>query len=404
MGVVLRGQFLGLVGSRAIASLLQAVAFLGLARLVPVSELGAVGIVTSAGVFAALLTDFGVASCISRARARGNNALVAGGLLTNDLTAAILSVVGSAVILLVGQASPASIALSLLLTALAFERNAETGLSVPFADGNRRAPAVSILGRRIIGIGVFGILLLFGVDGLTAFCVGQVVGAAFGYVHKTISLAATGIHRAERVSFGAVFQNSWPFWVSAVMNQVRVVDTTVIGLLLGAHQAGIYSAAAKLVNPVLLMSTALGSIIMPHSARSDPRAAAGMANRISLVFTLTLIPIALPVIFSTQLSVFLFGEAYADSGDVLAWSLLSVPFVALAGLLTAILHGQGRERYLAVNGVVFAILLLAAMFVLTPLIGAAGAAIAIGSTSLLRCLILFVLIHRGRRSAESAAL
>ncbi len=404
MEFLLKRQFLGLFLSRVAAAAIQAATFILLARMLEVHELGIVGVVISVGAFCALASDFGVSTLTSRARARGEDALVRSGLRLNNVTSAGMAVLGSAVLLVINNFSLESIALGLLFVALMFERNAETALSVSFADGDTTAPAVSIVGRRVVAVSVFVLLLVSGVGPLAAYCLGQLLGAAFGFLHKAWVARVQISKDSEPAPLPEVLRKSWPFWISAISGQARILDTALVGGLLGPYAAGIYSAAMKVVNPLNMIPVALASILLPHATRADPNAMGRLARNVVLLFLSMYLPLSVLMVFSTDLVVFVIGESYRESGPVLALAFAILPIIGLASPLTGILQARGWERFTAYNSIVFGIVIIIAIIIGASVFGPAGAVVAIGLTGLLRSSSLLVAIgvlHRSR-SGESA--
>jgi O-antigen/teichoic acid export membrane protein len=387
-------QFLALVGTRVLAAVVQAAGFLVLSRVASVADVGLIGILTSIVTFAALVTDFGISTSLSRARARGEQRMVRGSLRLNDWTAVGLSVIGSLTIALLASRGFVSLALFLLLVSLVLERNVETSLSVFFADGNRRTPAISIIGRRLIGIGVFSALLATGVEGVLAYCIGQLCGNVFAQVQKSVALRPVYAVSHEVARVREVMLAAWPFWLSSVLNQVRVLDTAIVGASLSTVAAGLYSAAQRIVGPLMLIPTSLAQVVMPHATRQSGRDAARTAYKITAIVLLTYVPLVPIIVFSSEAMKFLFGDPYEAAGPILAWSMAGLPFLALANPLTAILQGHSYEKFIAANAGVFACLMLAAMVGGALQFGAIGVAAAIGVVSLGRCVVLLIVIWR----------
>ena len=389
-------QFLSLSSSRVLAAVLQAVGFLVLARIVTVGEVGIVALVTSVGIFAALVTDLGVATMLNRARAQGENELVRGAIRTNHRTAAILAVVEVGAVVILAAYSLTPWPLVLLLVSLTLERHTETTLNLFFADGNSRVPAQSIFGRRVLGLGVFVSLALFGVGGVLAYCAGQLVGNVAAAMQLVFVMRRMPGLDGDCAGVRTVVAASWPFWLSSVLNQVRVLDVTVVGAVLGTQFAGLYAAAQRVINPLLLVPAAIASVLLPHSTRLKRAEAARLSFHLSGQF-MAIFAIIIPLsFFATTGVILLFGEDYRDSGTVLAVALLGLPFVALSGPLTAILQSQGLERLIAVLSGAFALLTLAGLVIGTLLFSMVGTAAALGTVAFVRCAVLLA-IARGNK-------
>ncbi len=386
-----------LVGSRGLAAVVQSVSFMLLSRAVDIHTFGSIGVLTALAGFALLVTDLGITATLSRARARGDVAMVAGALRLNDVVSLATAVLFA---LLAALVATPHLALGILALSLTLERNVETHLSVFFADGSKYIPAVSILGRRLLMLGTFILLLALGIEGAIAFALAQFVGVIFSQLLQRAGLrSAARPHSMLRMR--EVFKGSWRFWASSVLNQVRVLDSAVVGLFASLAGAGLYSAAQKLVNPMLLLPASLSQVILPAVAR-DGSDAVKITRNVCLLFLgsyLIIIPVSF---FAGDLLGLLFGPAYTAGGSILVWAIVGFPFLALAGPLAAILQGRHDEGFVALNGAVFAVLALVGMVIGAALAGPVGVAAALTISSALRTPILVIRILRRHRTRAAA--
>jgi O-antigen/teichoic acid export membrane protein len=142
---------------------------------------------------------------------------------------------------------------------------------------------------------------------------------------------------------------------------------------------------------------------MPHSARQDTAGTLRVARRLyraSLIFLVLLFPV---VLFSDRLAAFTLGESFAAAGSALAWSVLSLPALALAPPLGSVLQSRGLERLVAINGMFFAVLTLCAVAIGTVTFGAAGAAAAVTISYSCKSASLIVMIEARLRAGTNEA-
>jgi O-antigen/teichoic acid export membrane protein len=389
----LKIQFVLLTSSRIVAAALQAIGFMLLSRSVSVAAFGWVGIASSLAAFILLVSDMGLTASVSRARARGNEDVVRGALRVNDVISAVVGVVLAGTVALLSRDL---LALGVLVLALSLERNAETQLSVFYADGDRLAPAASIVGRRAISLGAFILLLGTGTDGLWAFCWAQLLGTLFSQAFQRFLLYR---RRIPVLAAGArdVLRVAWPFWISSVLNQVRLLDTTLVGALGTAASAGMYSAAMRIVNPLMLIPASVSQVLLPHASKATTDTVK-VAYRVTGLFMLSFVAIVPAVLLSADILALLFGEPYASAAPVLAWSLCGLPFVALAGPLAAILQARGDERFVALNGGAFAVIAIGAMIAGGIVADGTGVAAGLAVVSAARVPVLLVRITRSSRA------
>lgn len=392
-----RSQLVSVLVTRIAAALLQAVGFLVFSRVVTVSEVGMVAVVISAGSFVALLTDLGIATFLNTGRARPqSDELVRRALAINYETAGALIVIGVAVVAVLIGLGILPWPLLFLAAALPLERSTETRLSVSFADGHRLTPAVSIVGRRLVGVIVLLAMIILGADGVLAYCLSQLAGNLAGSAHVSYAvrkLVGPGAMASRR----EVLRLSWPFWLSGVLNQIRILDVSIVAALGSTLAAGLYAAALRLTNPILLLPNAISSVVMPHATRASPASTLRLANRLTLIFVLLLVGFIPVFIFSTEVVVLLLGPSFAAAGPVLSFALLGVPFAALTRPLTAVLQAWGAGRFVAANAAIFAVLMIVGLVIGVALGGALGAALASSVVSIVRSAVIAIAMQRRAR-------
>ncbi len=388
-----RGQFLGLVASRALGSALQAVTLVLLARSVPVALFGTVVTVTAVVGMALVVTGLGLAVYVPQARARGEGDVVRGALRGSTV-----STVGTAVLLggVVGvwaarQDAPA--ALVVVALALALERNVETFLGVSLGDGDSRTTAVSVVLRRGSSLLVFGSCLLLGAGPVQAYAAGSAAGALAGQVHVRRALRGR-LPSGPRTPLPDVIRRSSSYLVASVSAQLRTLDVAAVALVMPADASGLYAGVSKLVQPLLLVPQSLAAVVAPRATGLSPAEARRLSGRLVAVFLGALVVGSPAIVWAEELAVLVLGPGFAGAGPALAWALGGLPLLAISSTSVAVLQGQGRARGAAANAAVFAVLLLVLVAVGGAVAGPAGAAAGLTVSYLPRVLVLLAMVRR----------
>jgi len=387
----MRGQFLGIAAARGLGSALQAVAIVVFARAVAPEVFGAVSVVIAVVGIVLVVTGMGMSVYVPRARARGEHDEVAAGLRLNSWSNLATATVGVAALGLWAALGSLPLGAVLIGLSLSLERNVDTYLGVPVADGDARVSVVSMVARRSVSLAVLGAGLVAGVDPVWAYSTGLLAGALVAQWHVRRAVGALP-GSAAAVGLRGLLSRAWPFLVANVTAQVRTLDVTVVAAVLHPAATGMYAAASKLVQPLLLVPQALAAVVTPHSTRLDPARARRLGLRLVAVFGafgLLAVPMALLAEPITRL---VLGADYAGAAPALAWGVIGLPFLAMASSLGALLQGQGRERLVAVNGLVLAPVLLGAVAVGAAVGGIAGAAIGFTASYVVRAGVLVVAV------------
>lgn len=388
----MRLQFLALLASRGFSSLLFLACNLILARNVSPDTFGIVSAVLAATTFFFVLTDFGFSTFVSRAEAKGHADDVARALRLNVLTS-ISGAAVAAVALLVLTNNVSSGAMALLGLALAFDKNSDTLLMVPIAQGDKTTPALALSLRRGVALLVQLVLLQISVDAVVGYCIALLAGAALSqsYVRWRVHPGPGAGTPHNPVS---VWRRASPFFASNISAASRNLDIPIVTVVAGGSAGGLYAAAQRLTSPFMLIPGAVASLVLPAASKTDSRSARRIAYRLTVAHLVLLAGLAVASVFSSAIVELALGPDYSDAAPALAFTLLAFPFVALSSPLGGVLQSQHQEHVVARNGVIFAVLLIPAIAASAMLWGATGAAAALGAVYLMKCASLLVLIAR----------
>ena len=388
----MRTQFLVLLTSRGCAAVLQAATAVVVARAAGISAFGLLSATTGVATVYFVVTDLGLLSYIARARARGDADALASALSLNTAT----SIVGGAVAVAVatglslsGFLQPAYIVLAL---ALSMEKPIETLLSVPVADGRVGVSAATVILRRMLGL----VILLATEQELgpiLAYAVGYACASLLGQAHIRLYLKTRVVVKRSSLSIAGTVQKAFPFYLANLTAQVRSLDTALVAAILTPYSAGLYAAAARLAAPFYLIPTSLTTIVLPRLSRAGQAGAWRFSRRLckaTVVLECGLLPVLL---LSEPITEAVFGSAFRAAGPILAWTLVSLPLIAVASPLGSVLQANDDEKFVARNGVIFAILTVAAIAGGALLSGPSGAAAAVGLIFLGKDIVL---VHRIR--------
>ena len=327
---------------------LSLVVFVILARLLTPSDFGLVALAAVFVALAQLVVDQGLGDALIQRREitqlqidtafwvaiatgillTGGLALLAeplAGLLREPELAPILQVLSLTFIL----SALASIPIALLTRALAFRLLAIRAV-------------LSIVGGGIVGIGMA--LLGFGAWAL----VGQQVAQAVLSV-VTLWSVTPWKPRAEfsRADFAVLF----PFGIKVVSSDIlgfvsRNADNFLIGAYLGTGPLGFYAVGYRIldVSQRVLINVAR-KITFPVFSRiqHDPSRLTRAYLRVTRVAGVLIVPAYIGLaLVSPELTVFVFGPTWAESGPVAAILFLSGPVLALQAFSGSLLYATGN--------------------------------------------------------------
>ena len=254
----------------------------------------------------------------------------------------------------------------------------EAGLTVSVADRAKRVVFTSLLVRRLVMLFAFVALYYLTRDPVLSYAVASLLSAVSGVLHVVSDLKKRlpFIPKTLNIRSG-LWKEFSPYVLENISSSVRHFDTTIVAAVSSAHATGLYSAAFRLTKPLNQIGGAATAVLVPHASRSSVREIKRAARKLTIACGLGVVLAVICGLFSDYLVRFLLGEDAAAAGPVFAWALVSIAPICLAPSLGGLLQGSGYQKFVAVNGLLFGFITLAAVFIGTLVFGITGAAAAL---------------------------
>ena len=253
---------------------------------------------------------------------------------------------------------------------------------------------------------VFGIAMIWPLTGLMG-----VSGAALTYLLATGLAALVGfmlwrwrIGDRGTIKESAPGQELWrsarPLLVASLINRGLLpwMPVLLLGFWSEATEVGIFAAANRVV---LLVSFALISVNAVLSSRFAAMYAAGnvkglsrLSRRFSMIVTLATLPVLLLLMFRGGQVMSIFGSDFAVAGPILFILAIGQIVNTLCGSVFNLLNMTGNERSAKNCAVISLSVNLGLNFVLIPLYGVIGAAIATSITTTVNNLLGSYMVWR----------
>jgi PST family polysaccharide transporter len=283
--------------------------------------------------------------------------------------------------------------------------------TLPAMALNMRWMALGVQAERAVAVGnvvarmVFlGAVVLFATAPASVTRVPWIVTAqelAYGLVLLVAVAPRHGVFvpRVDLRYWAVTLRQSVPLMVSALARGLSALDVVIIAALLGAKQAGIYSAGTRpMLFVVTLLSLFYVSFLASYASTSGP-AAAGLFRRATRASFAVSLPAALALsVAAATLVPLVFGGDFRKAGPVLAILAWKLPFSAMSAPYNGLLLSEGHQALLMRNNVVGAVVNVVGdviALLLFGLLGAAAVSVVAGATT-------FALNYRSARSVGLA--
>lgn len=243
-------------------------------------------------------------------------------------------------------------------------------------------------GLALAGAGIRVWLCLEGLGSVNALLLTYVVQSILLPL-ATWAWTASDDKRTWRVSFSRfsrvwrlskiIFSKSIYYFFSMLIIQAHYrVDQIMISKIGGSAELGIYSAAYKLVEQLLMIPAIISAVLLPQMALNRKNREL-TRNRLSMIYGTTIlasIGVAIPVMLMAEPLIRLaFGAEFSAAGGVLFYLMMGVPFLFLANMSGLYFTVFGKERQAFIRNLGGLAVNVALNVFMIPRYGATGAAL-----------------------------
>ncbi|WP_294138771.1 flippase [uncultured Clostridium sp.] len=157
----------------------------------------------------------------------------------------------------------------------------------------------------------------------------------------------------------------------------RVMDKTMIGFFANTTELGYYESAEKIINIPISFVSALGTVMMPHIAKSSDKE---LDNKFSSTFYLCyffIIPMVLGLfVISKDFTIMFFGEEFLKTANIIILLLPTIVFGSMTNIIRSnYLIPKSKNKIYVMSTVIGAIINLMFNIILIKNYGAYGACI-----------------------------
>jgi O-antigen/teichoic acid export membrane protein len=176
-----------------------------------------------------------------------------------------------------------------------------------------------------------------------------------------------------------LLRDSWPLMLSAVAISIYMkVDQVMIKEMMGAEAVGYYAAAVRLSEAWYFIPLAITASLFPAIINAKERSDEHYYDQLQKLFNVMVwlaVAIALPVTFlSDWIIMLLFGQAFAQAGDVLSIHIWAGVFVFISCAIGRSLVVENNQKLNLYRNILGLIVNFGLNILLIPMFGIKGAA------------------------------
>ncbi len=396
-------QLATLASGRGAAGLLSALWLITAARTLSPSAFGDLALILAVGSMGGVLSDLGQQTSLAHETAQLGylDKRLIGAVLRRRLLLSIAAIAFTSALYLSAATNgsfliPLIYALSILGTAIySTQIAALTAIGRAQVDGANEV--ISRMGVLVVGWwwlhnggGLTGAVAVYALaDVVSAVVITLVTRKTLVDSDRSVNLTNVSLRKTVHLAFA----------MTAAIVYARV-DIWLLGQLKGSVTAGHYAAADRILDAVLLIPAALGSLAI---AQTSPLPPSQRWDRTKLLAGLAVLLAALPAAvvapFAGPIMGWLFGESFRPTAFVLVVLLMSAPFGAVAAACSPVSAVTTRWLFTIVFGAGLLVNIVLNL-ILIPTFDATGAAEANLASELLLAVLLLASIRHQRYGRE----
>ena len=200
------------------------------------------------------------------------------------------------------------------------------------------------------------------------------------FIYKKNHGALSQWHFSKKIAI-RLLKYSWPVAVSSFLISIHMrIDQVMIGNMLDSAQVGLYSVSVVLMDMVVLIPGIIVSSIMPYfiglRENNNRLYHYRLVQLYFLMFWGGILAGFFAIIFGKEVIVLLYGESYLSAYNALVFNIWAGAFMAQSAAKGIWVIAENKQFHRIIPNIVAAVVNVILNFLLIPLHGISGAAIA----------------------------
>jgi O-antigen/teichoic acid export membrane protein len=373
--------------STTVIKIARAVIIIYAARIIGTQSYGAFTYAMGLAAIFAVVSDIGLSTILVRELSK-NTERIRQYFSTGFILK--LSLVGIMIGLILGlgpllsKFSTATVLMPIIALSIAFDSLRSFLYSVPRSQNRMQHEALINIATEIFCIALILIVFLHSPSAHSlayALMIGNALG--FGIACVSVKTYIIGAQRFFTKNLVVpLLRLTAPFAILSIFGIFMTnIDSVIIGMFGNEHMLGLYGAAQRPFNILYVIPGFLSASLLPIMSRFIQEGNISTVNRIARAASTASITIALPlvvggILVATPLISVIFGSAYIDAVPTFQILLFTLLFVFPGTIFAEVLLAQNKQRIFIFTGILGAVLNVGLNFLLIPLYGIVGSAIA----------------------------
>ena len=207
--------------------------------------------------------------------------------------------------------------------------------------------------HRLVALLLGGVAVLAGMSA-SVFALAFPISAIVFIILASRQFSRNGapLYRWAPAAVRDLYRQGLPFFSTSALGELYSRSATLLlGIMVGRQAVGLYTAADRLMVPLLLAPAVFNAAVYPvlsRLARESVQAAREMSARCIRLLLLGTIPLSLLAALLAPVAIaLLFGDRYVGAADALRWLVWSLPLRGTQKLLGSQLAALGQQGRVA---------------------------------------------------------
>lgn len=204
--------------------------------------------------------------------------------------------------------------------------------------------------------------------------------------------------RPKQVRLKEMFSYGLRYYLGKISNLVNLeIGTIILAFFATREQVGIFSVASQITSRMMVIPTSLITVLIPKVAANESGRKELIAKCCRLTFQIMLIAMGVLAIVARPLVEILFSPEFAPAAILIQIMTIGIVIRSIGKVLVPYMLGTNRPGISSTSVAVGAVVNIIALWVLLPILGLSGAAVAmvVGfSASTLILLLYFIRITK----------
>lgn len=223
-------------------------------------------------------------------------------------------------------------------------------------------------------------------DPIVAFGLASLMSALIGvWMSRRLVAYSVTPNWPSGVELRSIFRVSRSFWAHSMGMQARNLYAVIVAAVSGSVAAGHYGAISRSLNPMMMLSSSLSTVLFPIAARAGIKRPKAILWAVAAIMAVIVGVYGTMAVYADVLVQLIFGDAFLPAVPGFRWVLVGLVFSSLSSIQASLLQARGFERSVGGISILMSLVALGGIAYGSHLAGVTGASMALAFSYVVQC-------------------